>query len=121
MTPTERLRAIHELAARLLATDDDEAAVDLYLSARRGIREIVRLSEGAAEADGWKPVMVDDIIRCDEGTSYLFAVGTADGWEYFSNAIICDGETEAYFRDDNGWEFFDNCYYRELPAPPKVE
>ena len=110
MTPAERLRAIHELAARV----HRESTVSELANA---LREIVRLSEGAGEDDGW--------TRCDErkpNNARTVHAQTDDGFVY----LLCwlgSSWTGYGFEPAHetvvAWHELPDTY--ELPAPPKAE
>ena len=106
MTPTERLRAIHELATGLTSED------------WRSLREIVRLSEGA-EADGW--------TRCDERmpadvpvwvyTPTGFTKVHASSWSGRSWRQVGGDDSVAWLTPTHWMPR----HVEPVPAPPKAE
>lgn len=68
----------------------------------------------------WKPVLDSGLTAVDEGKTYLFAVETNDGWEYFTDAIIWDAETDAdWSSGSHGWSLADDIWFTEMPKPPE--
>lgn len=58
-------------------------------------------------------------LNVTEGERYLFAVGPAGGWEYFSDSVIWDAESEPQWHDgSHGWALEDDVWFRPLPTPP---
>ncbi len=68
----------------------------------------------------------DGFLTVSEGETYLFAVnchmeGYPMCWEYFSDAIVWDSETEPQWADGgHGWALDDVTHYRALPDPPSA-
>lgn len=80
------------------------------------------LADLRAQAQGgWKPLWNGELLAVDEGTSYLFAVELADGWEYFQDAIVWDAETDPDWSDaGHGWSLENVTHFRLLPTPPEA-
>jgi hypothetical protein len=69
----------------------------------------------------------DGYLAVDEGESYLFAIEVSSNkypahWEFFSDAIVWDVETEPQWADgQHGWDLNDEIWFRPCPEPPPKE
>lgn len=92
---------------------------------KEGLAVVDAEQRGRSEAEGWVALLdSDNLLTVNEGESYWFAVqvstnGNPPHWEYFSDAIVWDSETEADWSDGaHGWGIDDVHWYRPLPPPP---
>lgn len=79
-------------------------------------------AEAQPAGTGWRPVLdEDELIACDEGNVYLFAIQMDSGsWEYFVNRLVWDSESTPYWGDDDpGWEPQHGMWFCDLRPPPE--
>lgn len=54
----------------------------------------------------WRKLVEDDgTLAVEEGETYLFAIKTNQGWDYFVDSLVWDSETPPEWHDaQHGWD-----------------
>lgn len=129
-TQLAQLAELHEQVAQMcehLGSKREEDPCDTW-----HLRDLITRFKSHAELDddGWRLLFsADNVIMCDEGNEYLFAVNHVlvndpekrVYWEYFTDSLVWDSETEPTWGDGgHGFDIDDVTHFRSKPTAPEI-